>query len=38
MERDDSLIYAGDPADYIAPYRRWPTVEKRAMRGARARA
>ena len=37
MERDDGLIYAGDPADYFAPYRRWPAVEKRAMRAVRGR-
>lgn len=37
MERDDGLIYSGDPADYFAPYRRWPTVEKRAMRAVRGR-
>ena len=32
MERDDGLIYCGDPADYFAPYRRWPPVEKKTMR------
>ena len=32
MERDDGLIYAGSPADYFAPFRRWPAVERRAMR------
>jgi SAM-dependent methyltransferase len=37
MERDDGLIYCGDPADYFAPYRRWPAVEKRAMRAVRGR-
>jgi SAM-dependent methyltransferase len=37
MERDDGLIYAGDPADYFAPYRRWPSHEKRAMRWVRGR-
>jgi SAM-dependent methyltransferase len=37
MERDDGLIYAGDPADYFLPYRRWPTREKRAMRFVRGR-
>jgi SAM-dependent methyltransferase len=37
MERDDGLIYAGDPSDYFAPYRRWPSVEKRAMRAVRGR-
>ncbi|MFN8187212.1 MAG: methyltransferase domain-containing protein [Gaiellales bacterium] len=37
MERDDGLIYAGDPSDYLAPYRQWPAVEKRAMRFVRGR-
>lgn len=37
MERDDGLIYAGDPSDYFHPYRRWPAVEKRAMRWVRGR-
>src|SRR5262245_29730848 len=37
MERDDGLIYCGDPADYLAPYRRWPATEKRAMRYVRGR-
>ena len=37
MERDDGLIYTGDPADYFAPYRRWPAVEKRATRAVRGR-
>jgi SAM-dependent methyltransferase len=37
IERDDGLIYCGDPSDYFAPYRRWPTVEKKAMRFARGR-
>ena len=37
MERDDGLIYAGDPRDYFAPFRRWPPVERRAMRFVRGR-
>jgi len=37
MERDDGLIYCGDPSDYFAPYRRWPSVEKKAMRFVRGR-
>ena len=37
MERDDSLIYAGDPRDYFAPFRRWPPVERRVMRFVRGR-
>jgi len=37
MERDDGLIYCGDPSDYFAPYARWPGLEKRAMRFVRGR-
>jgi SAM-dependent methyltransferase len=37
MEREDGLIYCGDPSDYFAPYRRWPAVERRAMRYVRGR-
>jgi SAM-dependent methyltransferase len=37
MERDDGFIYAGDPADYLAPYRAWPATEKRAFRFVRGR-
>lgn len=37
MERDDGLIYCGDPSDYFAPYRRWPPVERKAMRYVRGR-
>ena len=37
MERDDGLIYCGDPSDYFAPFRRWPAVERRAMRFVRGR-
>jgi SAM-dependent methyltransferase len=37
MERDDGLIYCGDPGDYFAPFRRWPAVERRAMRFVRGR-
>lgn len=37
MERDDGVIYAGDPADYFAPFQRWPAVERRAMRSVRGR-
>jgi SAM-dependent methyltransferase len=37
MEREDGLIYCGDPSDYFAPYRRWPSGEKRAMRHVRGR-
>jgi SAM-dependent methyltransferase len=37
MERDDGLIYAGSPVDYFAPFRRWPAVERRAMRYVRGR-
>ena len=35
MEREDGLIYCGDPSDYFAPYRRWPATERRAMRYVR---
>ncbi len=37
MERDDGLIYSGDPADYFAPFRRWPAAERKAMRSVRGR-
>lgn len=37
MERDDGLIYAGDPADYFHPVRRWPATERRLMRFVRGR-
>ena len=37
MERDDGLVYAGDPSDYFAPFRRWPSTERRAMRFVRGR-
>jgi SAM-dependent methyltransferase len=37
MEREDGLIYCGDPGDYFAPFRRWPPVERRAMRFVRGR-
>lgn len=38
MERDDGLIYCGDPGDYFWPFRRWPAVERRLMRFVRGRA
>jgi 2-polyprenyl-3-methyl-5-hydroxy-6-metoxy-1,4-benzoquinol methylase len=37
MERDDGLIYCGDPSEYFLPYRRWPSREKNAMRFVRGR-
>lgn len=37
MEREDGLIYCGDPGDYFAPFRRWPPVERQAMRFVRGR-
>jgi cyclopropane fatty-acyl-phospholipid synthase-like methyltransferase len=39
VERDDSLIEAGSgPAEiYFAPFRRWPAVNRRAMRFVRGR-
>jgi SAM-dependent methyltransferase len=37
IERDDGHITCWDPADYLAPYRRWPAAERRAMRFVRGR-
>lgn len=37
MEREDGLIYAGDPRDYLAPFRRWPATERRSLRWVRGR-
>ncbi len=37
MERDDGLVYCGDPSDYLAPYHRWPAAERKAMRYVRGR-
>jgi SAM-dependent methyltransferase len=37
MERDDGLVYSGNPSDYFAPYARWPSLEKKAMRYVRGR-
>lgn len=37
MEREDGLIYVGDPSDYFAPFRRWPAAERKAMRFVRGR-
>lgn len=37
MEREDGLIYCGDPGDYFAPFRRWPRTERQAMRFVRGR-
>ena len=37
MEREDGRIYAGDPRDYLAPFRRWPAGERRSMRWVRGR-
>ncbi|HEX2505778.1 MAG TPA: class I SAM-dependent methyltransferase [Gaiellaceae bacterium] len=34
-ERDDGFVYAGDPSEYLAPYRKWPATEKRAFRFVR---
>ena len=31
MERDDGLVYDGDPCAYFAPYREWPTAERQAV-------
>ena len=37
MEREDGLIYAGDPSDYLAPFRRWPATERQLMRSVSGR-
>jgi SAM-dependent methyltransferase len=37
MERDDGLIFAGEPSEYFLPYGKWPTYEKKAMRFVRGR-
>ncbi len=39
VERDDGFITAGmfGPATYLAPFRRWPSRQRRAMRLARGR-
>jgi SAM-dependent methyltransferase len=37
MERDDGLIYSGDPSDYFDPFPRWPRVEQLAMEHVRGR-
>jgi SAM-dependent methyltransferase len=37
MERDDGVVYCGDPRDYFAPFPRWPAMERRAMRFVRGR-
>lgn len=37
VERDDGMIWGGDPSDYFATFRRWPAVERRAMRFVRGR-
>jgi SAM-dependent methyltransferase len=37
MEREDGLIYVGNPSDYFAPFRRWPAAERKAMRFVRGR-
>lgn len=37
IERDDGMIWGGDPSDYFAPFRRWPATERRMMRFARGR-
>lgn len=31
MERDDGLIYVGDPSDYFAPESEWPVDERAAL-------
>lgn len=37
VERDDGTFFNGGGWDYLAPYREWISVEKRALRYARGR-
>jgi SAM-dependent methyltransferase len=37
VERDDGFVSAGRPASYLAPFRRWPAPQRRAMRFVRGR-
>ncbi len=37
VERDDGCVFTGDPSYYLAPFRRWWTQERRAMRFVRGR-
>jgi len=37
IEREDGVIWCGDPAGYLAPHRRWPAAERTALRTARGR-
>ena len=37
MERDDGLVYDGDPSAYFAPYREWPAAERQAAGEVRGR-
>jgi SAM-dependent methyltransferase len=37
LERDDGLVWVGDPSDYFAPFRRWPAVERRLVRSVQGR-
>ena len=37
VERDDGFIAPAGPASYIAPHRRWPECERRAIKHARGR-
>lgn len=37
MEREDGLIYAGDPSAYFEPIERWPAPERWAMERVRGR-
>jgi len=37
VERDDGTFFTGGGWHYVAPFREWPAVEKRALRLARGR-
>jgi SAM-dependent methyltransferase len=37
VERDDGFVGTGPPARYFAPYARWPSRQRRAMRLVRGR-
>ena len=37
MERDDGLVYDGDPSAYFAPYVEWPAAEREAVDEVRGR-
>jgi SAM-dependent methyltransferase len=37
VERDDGCVFTSDPSYFLAPFRRWWTQERRAMRFVRGR-